>query len=153
MKDIHIQNSKENKRIHEMLHDQFGFSKKLPYVFLLTNRERIYIIHRDIEQIPLDQLRLDSIGLYFATLTDDELRLSIEGSQVIGPHATQNIISLDDKAFSQYLKGENLELAKDHPMGVYIVKHKSDFVGSCKISGKKLYNFVPKARRLSVINA
>jgi NOL1/NOP2/fmu family ribosome biogenesis protein len=153
MKEVRIQNSKEVKRIHAQLFDQFGFSDKLPYVFLLSNRDRLNIIHRDMEQLPLDQLRLDSLGLYFATITDGELRLSIDGSQIIGPHATKNIVELSDEEFSTYIKGENMELHEEYPIGIYLVKHRQDFVGSCKISGKKLTNFVPKARRLKVVNA
>lgn len=150
--NTHILNSKETKHIHESLNSQFGFSKKLPFVFLLNNRERVYIIHRDMEQMPLDQLRLDSVGLYFATLSDRDLRLSIEGSQIIGPDATKNILVLNDKEFETYIKGENFELSEEHEAGAYIVKHGTDFVGTCKLSGKKLYNYVPKARRLKTVN-
>ena len=149
----HILNSREIKRIKELLFTQFGFSGELPYVFLKNNKEKLFIIHRNMEQVEMEHLRVDAIGLYFGTLEEDTIRLSIEGSQIIGPHAKKNIIRLDDTQFEAYIKGQDVELNEESPAEIYIIQHGTDFPGCCKIAGKKLTPFIPKSRRLKVLNA
>ncbi|MFH1916991.1 MAG: hypothetical protein ABIJ21_07050 [Nanoarchaeota archaeon] len=149
----HILNSREVKRVKELLLEQFGFSGELPYVFLKNNKEKLFITHRDMEHVHMEQLRVDAIGLYFATLETDTIRLSLEGSQIIGQQAKKNIIVLDDTQFKAYITGKEVELKTEMLPGIYIVQHGIDYAGCCKISGKKLTPFIPKSRRLKVLNA
>ncbi|MBI4140217.1 hypothetical protein HY485_00100, partial [Candidatus Woesearchaeota archaeon] len=100
-----------------------------------------------VDQIDFSKLRINSIGLYFAEFRNNELRLSIEGSQIIGPKATKNVVELNNDELKQWLRGEDLEKECDEN-GFVIIKHGNDYLGCGKIKEGKVLNFVPKARRL-----
>jgi len=147
---LRILNSKEVKKIMACIEEQFGFTKKLDCAFLMNRKSRIYIVSKDISDIDLDSLRIDTLGLYFATMYDDGIRLSIEGSQLVGPHASKNILKLEGIELRDYIKGE--DLAGKDISGYYLVSNGKDFFGCAKLTPQKILNFVSKARRLRVIN-
>jgi NOL1/NOP2/fmu family ribosome biogenesis protein len=149
MQKLKILNSKEIKQIMNMLKEQYGFNEKPDYVFLKSSKEKIYIINRNMANIDLTKLRIDSMGLYFGGFQKDGFRLSIEGSQIIGKKAKKGIINLDDKQKTQWLKGEDITYEGE---GYVIVKNKQDILGSGKIKDNKLLNYIPKARKLVIVN-
>lgn len=151
MQNLKILNSKEVKKILKLLEQQFGFREKLEFVFLLNTKDKLYVVNRDIERVELEKLRIDVMGLYFGALMPEGLRLSIEGSQIIGPKAKRNVLEIKDLAFEMWLKGEDFRV-DTKLKGFVIVKHSDDFVGCGKIKEGVLMNFVPKSRRLSVVN-
>ena len=75
------------------------------------------------------------------------LRLSIEGSQIMGPYAKKNVLELSKEASRDWLKGRDLAVETDCS-GFVIVKSGDDFMGCGKVKDNKLLNFVPKIRRI-----
>lgn len=108
--------------MHEQLKDQYGFHGKLDFVFLMNRKNKVYVVSKHIGLLELDHLRKDSIGLYFCHVTPDSIRLSIEGSQIIGPLASKNVLDLEDSKLKDYVKGFDLERPDLEP-GYYIVRH------------------------------
>ena len=147
MKPFSFLTTKELKPILALLKEQWGYEEKLEYAFVLTDKERIYIVNRSIDALDLTKLRINSVGLYFAEFRNNELRLSIEGSQLIGPKATKNVVELDNAELKQWLRGEDLE-KQNGAQGFVIIKHGNDYLGCGKCKEGKILNFVPKARRL-----
>ncbi len=147
MKQIHFLTTKELKPILSLLKEQWGFSEKIEHAFILTDKERIFIVNREIGEIDFSKLRINSIGLYFGEYRNNELRLSIEGSQIVGTKATKNVVELNNDELKQWLRGEDLEKESD-ATGFVIIKHGNDYLGCGKIKESRLLNFVPKARRL-----
>lgn len=145
---LEILNSKKVKEIHEKLKKQFGFDKKLDYAFLKSNKGKIYIVTKDIANVDYENLRIDSMGNYFAAEEKNEIRLSIEGSQVIGPDAKENVLELNREQFVQWFKGEDLEISNEIN-GFQIIKHNKDFIGTGRAGAGKLRNFIPKTRRIT----
>ena len=88
--------------------------------------------------------------MYFCELDNHGIRLSIEGSQIVGPEANNNIAEIDEQQTKQWLKGEDLEF-KGNFSGFVIIKHNNDFLGSGKYKDGKILNYVSKARRISSI--
>ncbi len=151
MKNLKPLNSKEKKVIHEMLESQFGFKEKLDYVFLFNEKEqKIFIATADIAAINLDLMNVNSIGIYFGQQYKEKLRLSIEGSQIVGPKADKNILELNEHQTKSWLKGEDLDIEGEN--GFYLIKSNDDFIGTGNISSGKLFNFVPKPRRLEDVS-
>lgn len=153
MQNIRILNSKEIKHIHQQLEEQFTFTKKLDFAFLMNQKNKIYIVSKDIGSIDLESFRKDSIGLYFAHQATDGIRLTIEGSQLVGPSAKKNILEINSNQLKEYVRG--FELHKRHfkePEGYYLVKHEDDFIGCIKITQDKILSFLSKARRLKVLS-
>src|SRR3989338_4734277 len=54
---------------------------ELDYSFVKDAKNKIYLINKDYRKIK--NMRINSMGLYFLNISKD-LRLSIEGSQIIG---------------------------------------------------------------------
>lgn len=163
MSQMKILNSKEVKHILGLLYDQFGYDEKPAYCFLLNRKNKIYVVSRDVGKLELEKFRVDTLGMYFGTLYPDHVRLSVEGSQIVGPYADKMKLQLRHDVLADYLKGMDLTDAVDNDTGLqqgeyYIVEHQnldgdSDFLGCVKVSGDKLLNFISKARRLKVLNA
>ena len=152
MNQLKILNNKEIKGILKLLKYQFGFKEKFNYVFLMSSKNKIYLVNKNIGEIDLEKIRIDAIGLYFGELNHGELRLSIEGSQMIGKKANKNIVELDKKESELWSMGNDIDKGLD-VSGFVILKHKKDFIGCGKYKEEKIFNYVPKERRLRVVNS
>ncbi len=140
--------SRELKEFFKLIEKQYG---KVPELFeklaFIRGKERIHIITRDIDAIDMKNLRINSMGLYIAEVKNGQLRLSIEGSQLIGPSATKNVCELDKEQLKEWFKGNDLK-AEGAYEGFVILKHGKDYIGSGKYKEGLIMNYVPKARRL-----
>lgn len=170
MQNLRVLERKDKKAFLQLLKKQFDFNDKLDYTFLINNKNKVFIVNKDIANIDLEKITLNSAGLYIAEFRNNEIRLSIEGSQLIGKEAKKNIIELDEKQARDWLKGKDIErlsfqgktnLEKmrgesEHfdkttkEQGFVILKHNKDYLGSGKAKENKILNFVPKTRRLNV---
>ncbi len=141
-------NRKATKPLLESLKEQFGFEGELDYAFVQNTINNIYIVKRDIDVIDTSELRINNIGMYFAEIQKrGDLRLSIEGSQLIGPQCTKNVLDLDDTQAQDWMKGYELETTCALK-GFVLVRHNGDFMGTGQVKLGKLLNYVPKARRV-----
>ena len=147
MQQIRILNSKEKKELNQKIESQFG-TNIADYIIFINPKNKLFLIGADYAKVNIEKLRVNSLGLYFGEIYQEKLRLSIEGAQIIGKTATKNILEVDDGQADSWMRGEDFDIDSDLE-GFVIVKHKDDFLGCGKIAGKKLYNYVPKERRLS----
>lgn len=148
MRALTILNSKQQKEIWAKIETQWGIDNKPEGVLLENNKDKVYLVTRDFEKILDQNLRIDTVGLYIATKpNDNEIRLSIEGTQLLGQEAKKNIIILTNEETRLWLKGESVETKKEGA-GFQIVKHNDDFLGCGKLKNNELLNFMPKTRRI-----
>jgi NOL1/NOP2/fmu family ribosome biogenesis protein len=160
--NLKILNSKQIKEILNLINRQWDCDVKLDYAFLknetleqkkrfentVFKKNKIFIASKEIFNLDFSKLRINSLGLEFATIEkNNQIRLSIEGSQIIGPKAKKNIIELDEKEIKTWLKGEDVEKEAE-ASGFVIVKHNNDFYGTGKYKEKRILNFIPKERRI-----
>ena len=148
MQKLKILNKKEIKKIIELIKKQWNADVNLDYAFLMNEKGKIFVVNKDIAKIELSKVRVNSVGMYFGMLNGNELRLTIEGSQLTGPKAKKNVLELNEKEAKEWLRGE--DLVKDAKQGFLIIKRKDDFLGTGKSTGEKVLNFVSKARRVIV---
>jgi len=152
MPQLKILNTKEIKQILKLIENQWNAKLKLDYAFLKNNKSRVFIVNKDISTIDLEKLRINSIGMYFCETRNDKIRLSIEGSQIVGPKAMKNIVEINSLQVKQWMKGEDLEIEnKGDYNGFVIIKHNNDFLGTGKYKDGKVLNYVGKSRRVSII--
>lgn len=142
-------NSKEVRGIRTMVKEQWGCDFPFDGGFLEGKDGDIFLISRDVEKLDLQGLNVESLGLYFGQVRNDELRLSIEGSQVIGKAASRNVLEVGGDEFAQWISGNDLEKDYAGCSGYVIVKRGTDFIGCGKCKDGRILNFVPKARRLA----
>ncbi|MBU1204302.1 MAG: tRNA pseudouridine(55) synthase TruB [Nanoarchaeota archaeon] len=146
MLELKILNRKKIKEILALIKEQWGADFSSELVFLMNDKGKIFLVNKEVFDLPLEKLKINSIGLYFGELKNNELRLSIEGSQLIGKDAKQNLIEINEKQAMQWLKGQDVD-ADGNYRGFVILKHENDFLGTGKYKDEKVLNFVPKARR------
>ena len=145
--ELHILNSKEKKNLSKLIKKQFGCIYNFNYEVFMNTKNKIFILNKDVAKIDMDELRINSLGLYFGELSRNELRLSIEGSQIIGPLAKNNVLELDYDQTQKWMKGEDFDI-DTKLLGFVITKNKDDFLGCGRIVNNKLLNYVPKERRV-----
>ena len=147
MEKLKILNKKEIKRLLEMLDKHWGFKGEMEYAFLQSEKYKIYIANKEIFNLDLSKVKINSYGLYFAEVRNG-IRLSIEGSQIVGPKATKNVIELNDEELKEWMSGADLDKETDSNDFV-ILKHGDDFLGTGKSTKEgKILNYVPKTRRI-----
>lgn len=149
-----ILNSKLVKELIEKLTEQYG---AVPPDFkehgFIRGKDNIYIITKDLAKANLEGMRINNLGLYIAEykLEKNQVRLSIEGSQLIGPVATKNVCKIDKEQRAEWMKGQDLEITGDFS-GHVIIKCGEDYFGTGKYKEGKILNHVPKARRLQEVH-
>ena len=149
MPELKFLNSKETKEILKLIEEQWGAKLKLDYTFAKNSKNRVFIVNKDINKIDFSKLRINSVGMYFCDI-ENEIRLSIEGSQIIGPKAAKNVVEINEEQTKQWLKGEDLEIEdKGDYNGFVIIKHENDFLGSGKYKSGIILNYVNKSRRIN----
>ena len=142
---LKLLSNKEKKLLLKRLEEQFGFSEKLDYSFFINQDKKIFIFNKNAE-INFSKIKANSLGLYFANI-EKEIRLTIEGSQIIGSKSKKNILDVDEKQLHDWIRGEDIKTDKEFE-GFVLVKNKNDFYGTGKYKEGKILNFVPKERRL-----
>jgi len=143
-------NKKEISRITDQIDDDYGCDSSSladEYVFFVSEKSKIYIINNKIKSVPIDRVRINSLGLYFCELNRGKIRLSMEGCLIIGRIATRNVIDVDPLTAREWLKGSDVptDIQSDE---FVILRHNSDYLGSGKIKEGRILNFVSKPRRV-----
>lgn len=145
-------NKQEKEKLLKKLNEQFEI-KELPWEIAHLGKERIVIFSGEISEkeiFNLDEfIRIEGLGLYFAKIDEKtgDIRLSIEGSQLLKEQITKNIFELTKEQAEQWMMGQDLNVSLKE-RGFFIMKYKDDFLGTGKISAEKIGNFIPKSRRL-----
>jgi len=147
MQKLKILNKKEIKKILSLIKKQWNADVNLDYAFLMNEKGRIFVVNKEIAKVELSKIRINSVGMYFGMVGSEGLRLSIEGSQIVGPKAKNNVLELNEKEAREWLRGE--DLLKKAEKGFLIIKRKDDFLGTGKSTGEKVLNFVSKGRRVN----
>jgi NOL1/NOP2/fmu family ribosome biogenesis protein len=141
---------KEKKEILEILKKNFGVTK-IPGKLFQRGKERIFIYSGNFEKEDIEKLSkatfIERIGVYFAKKIDDEIRLSIEGTQILKNEIKKNLIELTQEEMLTWMMGHEL-LKKTGKKGFVIMKYKENMLGTGKASEEKITNFIPKSRRL-----
>ncbi len=120
------------------MRNQFGADVNLQ--FFISGKGRVYA-YKDFE-CPLK----GRTGIYFGKIEKDGLRLSIEGSFIVGKLAKKSVLEVDDEKAFRWMSGENIEASVK---GFCILKWGQYFLGCGKGDGKVVKNYVPKDRRVN----
>ena len=140
--------SPEKKKILEELEHLFGI-KNIPYLLIRTGNEKIRVYSGSLskdEIIELDRLvNIEIIGEYFLKQEGD-LRLSLDATQIMKAQITKSIVDIDDIQFHSWIRGQDIDIKTDS--GVKVIRYKGNLIGCGKSNGEKIFNYVPKERRL-----
>ncbi len=130
------------KIINKYLKEQFG--AEINMEFEIMDNGRVWVGNNLVFGFDINSVVRK--GLYFGFVEKDGLRLSIEGTQLVGPKAKKNIIELNDVEAEEWLRGYALE--KKAQKGYVLLRYKNHFLGCGKSNGERIWNNVPKERRI-----
>ena len=143
---------KEKEKLLQQLEKQFGITE-IPWKIAHLGKERIILFSGNLSENELfliDNIaRIEGVGIYFAKIDERtrDIRLSIEGTQLLKEQITKNIFELTKEQAEQWMLGQELNIATGKK-GFLIMKFGNEFLGTGKASENKIGNFVPKSRRL-----
>lgn len=142
---LELFNSKQTRKIIGLIEKQYGCKLKLDYAFLRSSDDKIFIVNKKIREIDLSNLKINSIGYNFGQIHRGEIRLSVEGSQLVGPRAKKNVCEVSREQMLKWLRGEDIDVGGNHS-GFVIIKHEKDFFASGKFKQGKVLNYLSKSR-------
>lgn len=154
--NLKIMNKNEKIEILGKLNKQFGITD-IPGEIVMRGKERMFLFTGNFDKNQLRSLEevtpIERVGAYFAKRVEniDEVRLSIEGTQIFSDQINKNIFELSDDQVEQWMKGQELQI-KTGKKGFLVMKYKGNFLGTGKASEEKIGNFIPKNRRLKEKN-
>lgn len=141
--------SNEKRDILKELNENFGITE-LPYLFVESGKEKIRAFSGSLskeEIIEISKLaKIEGVGIYFLKKEITGLRPSFEAMQLLKSQITKKILDIDDKQFELWIRGHDLDIQA--PEGVYVMRFNNDLLGCGKSNGKKIFNYVPKERRI-----
>ena len=168
-----ILNTHDVREITNYLVQHWGLKQKdakWEYVYLTNKKNKLFLMSRGLgklvesDDLQNQNLRVERVGTYFGEQTDSGLRLTIEGSALIGPLATKNVVEITNDELKEWWAGKNivkeLDTKKEKATreGYLIVSYRNpktkklDFLGSGRykqINGTwQILNYVPKIRRI-----
>ncbi len=147
---IQVLNQKQIQEVHRSLREQFGIDK-IPGRIMKLGEEKLFLFTGDAADEEIKKLEnivpVERLGVYFAKIIREDVKLSIEGSQILKEQVKKNIFELDDEQAEKWMMGQELNL-KSGKKGFVVMKYEDNFLGCGKASEEKISNFVPKMRRL-----
>ena len=158
MKPIFL-TKQEEKMIKEQL-KEFGI-EELPFTLLKFGKDRIRAYSGNFDRDELnrisDNIFVELIGVYFAKIDGDEIRLSIDALHLLKEQISKRVIEIDGEQKERYLEGKDIDALEEQKKelgegrGYFVLKHKEDILGMVKIvEGKIIKNYLPKERRRRV---
>ncbi|PIN73635.1 hypothetical protein COV20_05420 [Candidatus Woesearchaeota archaeon CG10_big_fil_rev_8_21_14_0_10_45_16] len=153
MQKLNILNTRDVKKIRDIVIKEFGCFLQKEYAFLQSDKNKVFIVNKDVSRIDLDKLRLDRLGLYFAEVKPDHVRLSKEGAALLVQENedVKNTVILEEKEVKAYFAGVDLPKDLGEENRLVILMFKDNVLGCAQYKDKKILNFLPKIHRGEVI--
>ncbi|MDP3733914.1 MAG: hypothetical protein Q8R37_01680 [Nanoarchaeota archaeon] len=157
MQKLNILNTREIKKIKEKVSEEFGYFPEEKYAYLQNDKGKLFLITRDIAKIELQNLKIDRVGLYFAEVKENEIRLSKEGAQLLAEEARKknkklkNVVDLTKEEVRFYFTGKDLEKDLGDKNRFVLLEYNHDIFGCAKYKDHTILNFLPKIHRGEVI--
>tara|TARA_Y100000310_G_scaffold342359_1_gene445305 strand:- start:6498 stop:6953 length:456 start_codon:yes stop_codon:yes gene_type:complete len=142
--------SSGKKKILAQLSEQFGITK-LPYLLIAGGKEKIRAFSGSLSKEEIFELnkltKIEGLGTYLIKQEADKpFRLSLDATHLLSKQISKNIFTLNDQQLADWLHG--LDIQVKAPNALLVLKHGSDFLGCGVSNGKKIYNYIPKERRI-----
>jgi len=157
MQQLTILNSKEIKQLRNQIEAQFGYFFPEDYAYLRTEKEKIFLINKDIAKVDWKKLIVDKVGLYLGEDLGPEFRLSKEGAQLLGLAAKKhkielkNTVELSKEELKHYFTGVDLPKDCGEKSRLVLLSYEKDILGCAKYKEGRILNFLPKIHRGEVI--
>lgn len=148
MKARFIRSSEKDKIVEEL--NFFYGIEELPYLLIETGKKKIRAFSGSLskdEIIALAKIaNIEIVGMYLISKKDEEPRINFDALSLLKEQITKNLLEINEKQLNLWLRGNDLEIVTNK--GPVILKHEEDLVGLGKSNGERIFNYVPKERKI-----
>jgi len=148
--NAHFLNSKEKKKLLAELEHHYGITS-LPYALLETGKKKVRAFSGSLTGEEISELNrvtnIELIGSYMINKKDNDPRISFDALTLLKNQITKNIVEINNEQLQLWLRGHDLEIP-NLPRGPVVIKFQDDLVGIGKSNTEKIFNYVPKERKL-----
>ncbi len=149
MKPINFIRSSEKKKILEELENLYGVTS-LPYILAEAGKKKIRAFSGTMSREEIQELteitNVEVIGMYMISQKDDDLRINFDALPLFKEQITKSIIEINEEQFNCWIRGQDLDI--ETKKGTFVISHKGDLIGIGKSNGIKIFNYIPKERKL-----
>ncbi|MFW6025033.1 MAG: hypothetical protein ACOCRX_01700 [Candidatus Woesearchaeota archaeon] len=146
-KHVNFLNNKEKRELLNKIYyhwevDLSKFFKDL--IVNLSDKNRIYLIKRDVMKLDLNFKLKGSLGLYFGTIESDGIRLSTQGAQYL--KKTPYKLDLGKNLAKKYFNKEKINVSHlKYKQNPYLILTCDDLILSCdKVKKGEIINYLNK---------
>ena len=149
----HFIKSSQKREILAELEEIYGITN-LPYLLLETGKKKIRAFSGSLSKEEISQLdsvaNIEIIGMYIISKKDISPRINFDALTLkeIKSQITKSIIEINDEQLQLWLRGYDLDIQSNQ--GIIVLKFKEDLVGIGKSNGQKIFNYLPKERKLKI---
>jgi len=140
--------SGEKRETLRRMKNTYGI-EDFPYLMLQIGKEKIRGFSGHLSKEEIHEIAklapIEGIGMYLAK-KGEGLRLSFDATQILKPLIKKNIFQMNDEQFESWIKGEDIEVSADK--GILVMEHDGDLIGCGKSNGERIFNQIPKERRI-----
>ncbi len=140
---VRLMNSKEKKELKSMMMEEFGSA--INGVLYLGSKGKVFLGTKWSMLIDLKSVNAEGVGVYIGRINPDGFRPTIEGVQLLRP--AKNVFELSKEQVWDWLRGYPVTLDTKYE-GYCALSYNGELLGPGKISRGKLWNYVPKERRI-----
>jgi len=143
--------SSQKRKILAELEEIYGITN-LPYLLVKTGKKKLRAFSGHLSKEEISQLteltNIEVIGMYLISQKDNDLRLNFDAVSLLRNQITKRIIEIDKGQLELWIRGHDLEI--EAPRGIVVLKYNNDLVGVGKSNTQKIFNYVPKERKLKI---
>ncbi len=139
----------ERRRIEDLLEKRWNGKVTKGTSWWISNKDKVIITNKsagDFIKVYHRILNIQNAGFYIGMFERNNLRLSIEGAQLIGKNATKYTLEISEEECWNWLRGFDLD--KEVEQGFIILTFKGDIVGVGNSKEGRILNTLPKERRI-----
>ncbi|MBU0760572.1 MAG: hypothetical protein KJ600_06445 [Nanoarchaeota archaeon] len=141
--------SSEKRKILAGLEEQYGITD-LPYLLIETGKKRLRAFSGSLSKEEISDLaqltNIELIGMYLISRKDNDLRLNFDAISLLRNQITKNIVGINKDQFELWIRGHDLEIETQR--GIVIISFENELVGIGKSNAEKIFNYLPKERRI-----
>jgi NOL1/NOP2/fmu family ribosome biogenesis protein len=147
--NIRFIKSSEKRDILEELEDIYGI-KELNYLLIETGKEKIRAYSGSLSKDEIMELsklvNIEIIGMYLINKKDSLPRISFDASSLLRNQIVKNVVIINKDQYEKWIRGYDLEISCSP--GISILKFDNEVVGIGKSNNIKIFNYVPKERKI-----
>ncbi|MFH1802844.1 MAG: hypothetical protein ABH864_05360 [archaeon] len=141
--------SSEKKKIISSLEETYGITE-LNYLLIEAGKQRLrgfsgHLSKEEIVQLA-DIANVEVIGMYLISRKDGDSRLNFDAVPLFKNQITKRIIEINREQLDRWIRGHDLDIPAER--GITVLKFEDYFVGIGKSNSEKIFNYVPKERKL-----